>query len=45
MNKKYRYEALKLKVYRYIYKPYDSHEIVESLDAFFNENDYYKIPD
>ena len=39
-DKKYRYEALRLKVYRYIYKPYDGCEIETSLSNFFNENNY-----
>ncbi|MEA3553864.1 MAG: response regulator [Campylobacterota bacterium] len=37
-DKKYRYEALKLNVYRYIYKPYDYLEIEESLEKFFKDN-------
>lgn len=37
-DKKYRFEALKLKVYRYIYKPYDHKEIAISLDKFFQDN-------
>jgi|GEM_PF-1558791 len=41
-DKKYRYEALKLNVYRYIYKPYDYLEIEESLDKFFSQNYYSK---
>jgi DNA-binding response OmpR family regulator len=41
-DKKYRYEALKLNVYRYIYKPYDYVEIEESLEKFFNDNYYSK---
>lgn len=39
-DKKYRYEALKLNVYRYIYKPYDGYEIQESLEKLFNDNNY-----
>lgn len=41
-DKKYRYEALKLNVYRYIYKPYDYLEIEESLEKFFKDNYYSK---
>ena len=41
-DKKYRYEALKLKIYRYIYKPYDYSEIQESLEKYFSENYYSK---
>ena len=41
-DKKYRYEALKLNVYRYIYKPYDYIEIEESLEKFFSKNYYSK---
>ena len=36
----YRFEALKLKVYRYIYKPYDCKEIKEALGNFFKKNYY-----
>jgi len=39
-DKKYRYEALKLKVFRYIYKPYDIYEIQESLSKLFNNHNY-----
>ena len=39
-DKKYRYEALKLKVYRYIYKPYDFYEIQEALNKLFNNHNY-----
>ena len=39
-DKYYRFEALKLKVYRYIYKPYDCREIKEALSKFFNKNYY-----
>lgn len=38
----FRYEALKLKVFRYIYKPYDNKEIHEALDKFFDKNYYSK---
>lgn len=38
----FRYEALKLKVFRYIYKPYDNKEIHEALDKFFDKNYYAK---
>ncbi|MCK5111298.1 MAG: response regulator [Arcobacteraceae bacterium] len=41
-DKKYRYEALKLGVYRYIYKPYDYREIEESLEKLFKDNYYSK---
>ncbi len=41
-DKKYRYEALKLNVYRYIYKPYDYIEIEESLEKLFKDNYYSK---
>ena len=41
-DKKYRYEALKLDVYRYIYKPYDYLEIETSLEKLFNDNYYSK---
>lgn len=39
-DKKFRFEALKLKVYRFIYKPYDYLEIEESLDKFFTGTNY-----
>jgi DNA-binding NarL/FixJ family response regulator len=38
----FRYEALKLKVFRYVYKPYDNKEIHEALDKFFDKNYYAK---
>jgi len=38
----FRFEALKLKVFRYIYKPYDNKEIHEALDKFFEKNYYTK---
>lgn len=38
----FRIEALKLKVYRYIYKPYDNREIKEVLTKFFGVNYYAK---
>ncbi|MEA3512132.1 MAG: response regulator [Campylobacterota bacterium] len=38
----YRFEALKLKVFRYIYKPYDNKEIQTLLEKFFNKNYYNK---
>lgn len=38
----FRYEALKQKVFRYIYKPYDNKEIHEALDKFFDVNYYAK---
>ena len=38
----FRFEALKLKVFRYIYKPYDNKEIHEALDKFFEKNYYAK---
>ena len=41
-NHSYRIEALKLKVYRYIYKPYDNKEIKEVLSKFFSINYYAK---
>ena len=39
-DKKYRYEALKLNVYRYIYKPYDYKEIIETLEKTLEK--YFK---
>jgi response regulator RpfG family c-di-GMP phosphodiesterase len=39
-DNKYRQQALKLKVYRYIYKPYDYQEIAEVLSKTFNKNYY-----
>jgi len=41
-NHSFRIEALKLKVYRYIYKPYDNKEIKEVLTKFFGVNYYAK---
>jgi CheY-like chemotaxis protein len=38
----YRFEALKQKVYRYIYKPYDNKEIETLLKKFFSVNYYAK---
>jgi len=38
----FRFEALKLKVFRYIYKPYDNKEIHEAFDKFFEKNYYAK---
>ncbi len=38
----FRFEALKQKVFRYIYKPYDNKEIHEALDKFFDRNYYTK---
>ncbi len=38
----YRFEALKQKVYRYIYKPYDNKEINAVLSKFFKKNYYNK---
>jgi len=38
----FRFEALKLKVYRYIYKPYDNKEIATLLEKFFAPNYYAK---
>jgi DNA-binding NarL/FixJ family response regulator len=38
----FRFEALKLKVFRYIYKPYDNKEIHEVFDKFFDKNYYAK---
>jgi len=38
----YRFEALKQKVYRYIYKPYDNKEIETLLKKFFSINYYAK---
>ena len=38
----FRFEALKQKVFRYIYKPYDNKEIHEALDKFFEKNYYAK---
>ncbi len=38
----YRFEALKQKVYRYIYKPYDNREIETLLKKFFSINYYAK---
>jgi DNA-binding response OmpR family regulator len=38
----FRMEALKMKVYRYIYKPYDNKEIKEVLTKFFDVNYYAK---
>lgn len=38
----YRFEALKHKVYRYIYKPYDNKEIHAVLGKFFKKNYYNK---
>lgn len=38
----YRFEALKQKVYRYIYKPYDNKEIETLLEKFFSVNYYAK---
>jgi len=38
----YRFEALKQKVYRYIYKPYDNKEIETVLKKFFHKNYYTK---
>ncbi|MEA2049224.1 MAG: response regulator [Campylobacterota bacterium] len=37
-DKKYRYEALKLAIYNYIYKPYDYKEIELCLDKYFKNN-------
>jgi CheY-like chemotaxis protein len=37
---RYRFEALKQKVYRYIYKPYDNQEIETVLKKFFSKNYY-----
>lgn len=39
---KYRFEALKEKVYRYIYKPYDNREIETVLAKLFSKNYYAK---
>lgn len=39
---RYRFEALKQKVYRYIYKPYDNKEIETLLKKFFSKNYYAK---
>ena len=39
---RYRFEALKQKVYRYIYKPYDNKEIETLLKKFFSVNYYAK---
>jgi len=36
----YRFQALKQKVYRYIYKPYDNKEIETLLKKFFSKNYY-----
>ena len=41
-DKYYRFEALKLKVYKYIYKPYDCKEIQEALEKFLGKNYYSK---
>ncbi len=38
----YRFQALKQKVYRYIYKPYDNQEIHAVLSKFFKKNYYNK---
>jgi len=38
----FRFEALKYKVYRYIYKPYDNKEIETLLRKYFNINYYAK---
>lgn len=38
----YRFQALKYKVYRYIYKPYDNKEIETLLKKFFSVNYYAK---
>lgn len=38
----YRFQALKEKVYRYIYKPYDNKEIFAVLSKFFKKNYYNK---
>ena len=38
----YRFQALKQKVYRYIYKPYDNKEIHAVLSKFFKKNYYNK---
>jgi len=38
----YRFQALKQKVYRYIYKPYDNKEINAVLSKFFKKNYYNK---
>lgn len=38
----YRFQALKQKVYRYIYKPYDNKEIHTVLSKFFKKNYYNK---
>lgn len=39
---RYRFEALKYKVYRYIYKPYDNKEIETVLKKYFSINYYAK---
>jgi DNA-binding NarL/FixJ family response regulator len=41
-DRSFRLEALKMKVYRYIYKPYDNKEIKEVLSKFFSINYYAK---
>lgn len=41
-DKHFRHEALKMNVYRYIYKPYDNKEIFDVLSKFFSKNYYYK---
>lgn len=38
----FRFEALKMNVYRYIYKPYDNKEIKDVLSKCFNKNYYAK---
>ena len=38
----YRFQALKYKVYRYIYKPYDNKEIETVLHKYFSKNYYAK---
>jgi len=39
---KYRFDALKEHVFRYIYKPYDNKEIAAVLDKYFKKNYYAK---
>lgn len=41
-DNRYRFKALKHKVYRYIYKPYDNKEIQTVLKKFFTKNYYTK---
>lgn len=38
-DKKFRYEALRLKVYKYIYKPYDYNEIERSLESYIKQHE------